>query len=151
MDDKPDKLAPREADSCFEDIERPMLRRIRELKNRVAADNPERHVRDVEATGSCFFLCGNLARQDLGLSARTSSDEQLRKAADTDRLSVLALMLERLEMPMNDGMLIKQKLALVALVKPFRGPPPRPAHVLMCHNPQCELSTCEQGFRRGRY
>ena len=137
MDDKPDKLAPREADSCFEDIERPMLRRIRELKNRVAADNPERHVRDVEATGSCFFFCGNLALQDLGHKPWTNSDAQLREAADTDRLDVYALMLDQLDMPMRDGDTFEKKADLAAL-EPFPGPPTTHVHACPRHA-DCEF------------
>ena len=125
--------------NVFEDVERPMLRRIAELEAKLAVENPEWHVRDVEATGSCFFLCGNLARQDFRLSPWTSSDEQLREAAESDRLDVLALMLEKLDVPMNDGMTLRQKLELVALVEPFPGPP-LTAHYSRCA--ECDVSTC---------
>ena len=106
----------------LEDVERPMLRRIKELENRFAVVDPERCVRDVEATGYCFFLCGNLALQDEGRAPRTSSDEQLREAADHDRLIVLALMLERQHVPMDDGDTLEIKMGLAAL-EPFPGPP----------------------------
>ena len=107
--------SPTWIDVCFEDIERPMERRIRELKTRLAKVAPALHVHDVEATGSCFFLCGNLARQDLRLSARTYDEEQLRAAADADRLDVVALMLEKLAVPMADGETLEEKLNLAAL------------------------------------
>ena len=107
--------------TAFEDVERPMLRHIRELEERLAMVEPQLRVRDVEATGSCFFLCGNLARQDLGHSARTCSDEQLRAAADDDRLAVVALMIDRLAEPLADGDTLETKLNLTALIEAFPG------------------------------
>mmetsp|Transcript_24909 Transcript_24909/g.56792 ORF Transcript_24909/g.56792 Transcript_24909/m.56792 type:complete len:149 (+) Transcript_24909:413-859(+) len=108
-----------------EDVERPMLRRIRELEQWLAMVEPERRVRDVEASGACFFLCGNLARQDLGRSARTYSDQQLSTAANQDRLAVVALMKERLAVPMVHGDTLEKNLSLLATLEPplFPGAP----------------------------
>ena len=80
-----------------------MLRRIRELESQLAVLDPARCVRDVEATGACFFIAGNIGRQSSGLATQTHSDEQLRSAADSDRLAVAALMLQQRAVPGNDG------------------------------------------------
>ena len=104
----------------FEDVKRPMVRRINELECRLAVKEPTRRVRDVEATGSCFFLAGNLGRQDLELAAQTSNDAELQEAADSDRLAVVALMLQQRDMPLSDGDTLEQKLKLAAL-EPFAG------------------------------
>ena len=134
----PHAPAPASIDSRFEDIERPMLKRIKALEDRFAVEDPERRVRDVEATGSCFFFCGNLALQDLGHKPWTNSDAQLREAADTDRLDVYALMLDQLDMPMRDGDTFEKKADLAAL-EPFPGPPTTHVHACPRHA-DCEFS-----------
>ena len=116
--------------ACFKDVERPMLMRIKALEDKFAVEDPERCVRDVEATGACFFLCGNLARQDCGRSPRTSNDVQLREAADSDRIDVIALMLQKQDLPMRDGDTLLTKMGLAAL-GPFPGDPPPRAHALV--------------------
>lgn len=78
-----------------------MRTRIADLDAKLLHEDPPRRTRNVDAKGACFFLAGNLVRQEISQADKTESDASLEDAGRLDRAAVVAYMRDHLEMPMS--------------------------------------------------
>jgi len=112
------------AQSFWAEVERPNLRRIKELEARLQVEEPGRCVQDVAGSGACFFLAANLGRQACMRAPRTSSSTELDAAGRDDRRVMIQFMLGRLDgPPLRNRDTLRQVLAIAAIVSDGETPP----------------------------